>query len=121
VTTICKVILSGATPRQIRDLTEGLVPARLRDLAVQLAGDPNLTVCVITCDDGTQELEVLHTGPPHRTENTIDRRRFSRQPSGPPARTLSIASQADIREAINLIHGILLDAPPAAAAPAKRC
>ena len=81
MTTICKAILSGATPQQIRDRTEGLVPARLRDLAVQLAGHPDLTVCVITYDDGTQELEVLHTGPPHRTEDTIDRRRFTRQPS----------------------------------------
>ena len=65
---------------------------------------------MITSDDGTQELEVLHTGPPHRTEDTIDCRRFSRQPSGTPARTLSIASQAGLQEAISLIHGILLDA-----------
>ncbi len=111
MTTICKAILSGATPQQIRDRTEGLVPARLRDLAVQLAGYPDLTVCVITYDDGTQELEVLHTGPPHRTEDTIDCRRFSRQASGTPAQTLSIASQAGLQEAVSLIHGILLDPP----------
>jgi hypothetical protein len=112
VTTICKAMLSGGTPRQIRDRTQGLVPARLRDLAIQLAGHPDLTVCVITCDDGTQELEVLHTGPPHRTADTIDCRRFSRQSSGSPARTLSIASQADLQEAISLIRGIFLDAVP---------
>jgi len=112
VTTICKAILSGATPRQIRDRTEGLVPAGLRDLAVQLAGHPDLTVCVITCDDGTQELEVLHTGPPHLTEETIDCRRFRRQPSGSSARALSILSQADLQEAVSLIHSILLDAAP---------
>ena len=49
-TTICKAILSGRTPGQIRDQTEGLVPARLRDLAVRLAGHPDLTVCVVTFD-----------------------------------------------------------------------
>jgi len=32
--TICKVILSGSTPAQIQEQTEGLVPACLRDLAV---------------------------------------------------------------------------------------
>jgi hypothetical protein len=92
------------------------VPARLRDLAVQLAGHPDLTVCVVTCDDGAQELEVLHTGPPHRTADTIDRRRFSCQPSGTSVRTLSIASQADLQDAISLIQDILLTAPPNGAA-----
>ena len=110
MTTICKAILSGATPRQLRDRTKGLEPARLRDLAVQLAEHPDLTVSVITCDDGTQELEVLGVGPPHHTEDTIDHRRFSRQPAGTPARTLSIASQAGFQDAIRLIRGILLDA-----------
>ena len=43
MTTICKAMLSGGTPRQIRDRTQGLVPARLRDLAIQLAGHPDLT------------------------------------------------------------------------------
>jgi hypothetical protein len=105
LTTICKVILSGATPQQIRDQTEGLVPGRLRDLAVQLAGYPDLTVCVLFRDDGTQELEVLHTGPPHCTEDTID----CRKPSETPSRTLSIASQGGLQEAISLIHGILGD------------
>ena len=38
--TIRKVILSGSTPGQIRDQTQGLASAPLRDLAVQLAGDP---------------------------------------------------------------------------------
>ena len=65
--TICKTILSGAAPARIREQTEGLAPGWLRDLAVKLAGDPALTVSVITRDDGTQELEVLHSGPPHHT------------------------------------------------------
>jgi hypothetical protein len=64
---------------------------------------------VITGDDGTQELEVLHTGPPHRTEHTIDRRRFTRQPPGTPARTLSIASPASVRDAVARVRAILLD------------
>lgn len=106
VITICKTILSGSTPGQIRDQTEGLAPARLRDLAVQLAGDPDLTVSVITYDDGTQELEALHTGPPQRTEDTIDRRRFIRQ----PPETLSIASPAGLQDAVTLVRAILLDA-----------
>jgi hypothetical protein len=38
--TICKTILSGATPARIRAQTEGLASGRLRDLAVKLAGTP---------------------------------------------------------------------------------
>ena len=110
MTTICKAILSGSTPGQIRDQAEGLAPARLRDLAVQLAGDPDLTVSVITHDDGMQELEVLHTGPPHHTEDTIDCRRFTRQPSGTQAQTLSIANPAGLQEVVTLVRAILGDA-----------
>ena len=105
--TICKAILSGSTPEQIRDQTEGLTPARLRDLAVQLAGDPDLTVSVIIHDDGTQELEVLHTGPPQRTEHNVDCHRFTRQPSGTQARTLSIASPGGLQDAVTLVRTIL--------------
>ena len=107
---ICKTVLSGSTSEQIRDQTDGLAPAELRDLAVQLAGDPDLTVSVITYDDGRQELEVLHTGPPHRTEDTIDRRRFTRQAPAAPARTLSVTSPGGLQDAIALVRGILLDA-----------
>jgi hypothetical protein len=49
---ICKTVLSGAAPGHIREQTEGLAPAQLRELAVQLAADPDLTVSVITYDDG---------------------------------------------------------------------
>ena len=79
---ISKTVLSGAAPGHIREQTEGLAPAQLRELAVQLAADPDLTVSVITYD-GSQEVEVLYTGPPHRTEDTIDRWKFSRR--GPAA------------------------------------
>ena len=108
--TICKAILSGAKPAQIREQTEGLIPGWLRDLAVKLAGDPALTVSVITYQDGAQELEVLHTGPPHRTEHTIDRRRFTGQPQQEASRTLSIATPPGLQDAITLVRAILLDA-----------
>ena len=78
--TICKTVLSGAAPARIREQTEGLESGWLRDLAVKLAGDSALTVSVITHEDSTQELEVLRTGPPHHTEETIDSARFTRQP-----------------------------------------
>ena len=65
---------------------------------------------MITYDNGAQELEVLHTGPPHRTEHTIDQRRFTRQPDASPVRTLSITTQSAFADAIELIRGILRDA-----------
>ncbi|HEX3192912.1 MAG TPA: hypothetical protein VHS32_35495 [Streptosporangiaceae bacterium] len=95
---ICKTILSGAAAGHIREQTEGLAPAQLRELAVQLAADPDLTVSVITYDDGRAELEVLHTGPPHRTEHTIDCCRFECEPAATPARTMSVATQSAMRE-----------------------
>jgi hypothetical protein len=107
--TIRKDILSNATPQQIRDQTANL-SAPLRDLAVSLAEDPNLTVSVITYDNGAQELEVLHTGPPHRTEDTIDQGRFTRQPDATPPRTLAIATQSALADAVELVRAILGDA-----------
>jgi len=105
--TICKAILSGAKPAQIREQTEGLNPGWLRDLAVKLAGDPTLTVSVITYQDGAAELEVLHTGPPHHTEQTIDGDRFTRQ----PGQTLPIAEPPDVQNAVAVVRAILLDDP----------
>jgi hypothetical protein len=94
-----KTVLSGAAPGHIREQTEGLAPAQLRELAVQLAADPDLTVSVISYDDGRQELEVLHTGPPHRTEHTIDCCRFEREPAATAARTLSVSTPAALLDA----------------------
>jgi len=107
---IRKDILSNAAPQQIRDQTANLTPAPLRDLAVSLAEDPDLTVSVITYDNGAQELEVLHTGPPHRTEDTIDQRRFTRQPDATPPRTLAITTQSALADAVELVRAILRDA-----------
>ena len=108
--TICKTILSGTAPGQIRDRVSGLASAPLRDLAVKLAADPDLTVSVITYSDGRQELEVLHTGPPHHTEETIDHRRFTRPTQETPGRTLPVSTQAGLQEAVTVIRTALLNA-----------
>ena len=105
--TICKTVLSGATPARIRAQTEGLASGGLRDLAVKLAGDPALTVSVITHEDGTQELEVLHTGPPHHTEDTVDHRSFTRQALQTPGWTQSISTQAGLQDAVTAIRTVL--------------
>ena len=81
--TICKTVLSGAAPARIREQTEGLASGWLRDLAVKLAGDPALTVSVITHEDSTQELEVLRTGPPHHTERPSTAPGSPASPDGP--------------------------------------
>jgi len=83
----------------------GLIPGWLRDLAVKLAGDPALTVSVITYQDGAAELEVLHTGPPHDTEQTIDSDRFTRQ----HAETLPVAEPPNVQNAVALVRSMLLD------------
>jgi hypothetical protein len=111
--TIRKAILSGTALEQIRDRASSLASVPLRDLAANLAADRELTVSVITYQDGREELEVLHTGPPHRDENTINRRRFSRQPHSTSSPTLPIASPADLQNAVNLIRAILRNASTA--------
>jgi hypothetical protein len=110
VISICKTILSGTPPEQIRDRTEGLDSAPLRDLAARLAADPNLTVSVITYSDGRQALEVLHTGPPHNTDDTIDHHRFARQTQEAPGWTLPVSTQAGLQDAVTMIRTLLLNA-----------
>ena len=116
---ICKTVLSGAAAGHIREQTEGLAPAQLGELAVQLAADPDLTVSVITYDDGRAELEILHTEArrtalhrtaPHRTEHTIDCCRFEREPAVNPARTMSVSTPAALLDAAEMICAILWDA-----------
>jgi hypothetical protein len=75
---------------------------------------------VITYDDGTQELEVLYTGPPHRTEDTIDHWKFTGQSAAAPARTLSITGQPGLQAAVDLIRATLLDAAALTADSADR-
>ena len=99
--TIHKAVLSGATLSEIRDQVEELArgpggnaaSALLGDLAVELAAHSDLRVSVITYEDGTEELEVLHVGPPHGDENTIDRGKFADRARTAPDWTL--ASQAN--------------------------
>jgi hypothetical protein len=66
-----------------------------------------VTVSVITYDDGRQELEVLHTGPPHRIEDTIDCCRFEREPAASPARTLSVSTPDALLDAAEAIRALL--------------
>ncbi len=94
---IAKSTLSGSEPAKVQEQAAALAPAPLRDLAVQLAADPDLTVSVISYGDGRHELEILHTGGPQHTEDTIDRHRFTRQPNEAAFRTLSIATRPDSR------------------------
>ena len=72
-----------------------------------------MTVSVITYQDGRQELEVLHTGPPHPDEEAIDRRKFAGQSGATQGGTLPIASPADLQNAMNLIRATLWNAATA--------
>ena len=110
MTTIRKTVFSGTAPDQIRDQIGALATASLGDLALQLAADPDLTVSVITYGDGRLELEVLHTGPPHRTDDTIDCQRFAGHHAQSTPRTFSIATATDRRDAVTMICAILMDA-----------
>jgi hypothetical protein len=110
VITIRKTVFSDSTPGRIRDQLEGVATAPLGDLALELAADPDLTVSVITYDDGRLELEVLHTGLPHRTEDTIDCRRFTGQHPQATSRTLSIAAPTGLQDAVTMVRAILGDA-----------
>ena len=108
--TIRKAVLSGSAPARIRDETAGLASAPLRDLALRLAADPALTVSVISYEDGRQELEVLHTGPPGRAGQAIDRLRFPRNTADSPARTVSVAGPAGLQDAVALVRAMLREA-----------
>jgi hypothetical protein len=118
VITIHKAVLSGATLSEIRTHLEELArgpggdaaPARLRDLAVELAAHRDLRVSVITYEDGTEELEVLHAGPPYCDEDTFDREKFAGQARTAPDRTLRLAGESGMRDAVNLIRAILTNA-----------
>ena len=110
--TICKAVLSGAKPAQIREQTEGLESDGLRDLAVKLAGDAALTVSVLSYADGRTELEVLRTGPPGETEETIDSRLLALQTGQVPVQRLPIAGPPDVQHAAALVRTILAGRTP---------
>jgi hypothetical protein len=94
------------------------VAARLRDLALHLASYRDLRVSVITYDDGSAELEVLHAGPPHHTAATIDRGRFAGRPAAEPGWVVDLAGDAALEQAADLIRATLLKA--SASRPADR-
>ena len=60
---------------------------------------------MITYQDGAAELEVLHTGPPRHTGQTIDGDGFARQ----HAKTLPIAEPPDVENAVVLVRSMLFD------------
>jgi hypothetical protein len=51
---------------------------------------------VVTCQDGTAELEVLCAGPPHREENTIDRRKSAGRARAVPDWPLCLAGESGV-------------------------
>ena len=85
-------------------------PARLRDLALHLASYRDLRVSVITYDDGSAELEVLHAGPPHHTAATIDCGRFAGRPAAEPGWVVDLADDSALERATDLIRATLLKA-----------
>jgi hypothetical protein len=118
--TIRKAVASRVPPDQILAVLEALasgsgsgdaaVAARLRDLALRLASYRDLRVSVITYEDGSAELEVLHAGPPHHTEATIDRGKFTGQPATESGWVVDLAGDSALEHATELIRGTLLAA-----------
>ena len=83
------------------------VEARLRELALHLASYPDLRVSVIIYEDGSAELEVLHAGPPHHTEATIDRGKFTGQPDAESGWVVDLTGDSALERATDLIRGTL--------------
>ena len=128
--TIRKAVASRVPPDQILALLEALtsgsgtsgsgtsgpglddaaVTTRLRDLALHLASYRDLRVSVITYEDGSAELEVLHAGPPHHTAATIDRGKFAGQPATESGWVVDLAGDSALEHATELIRGTLLAA-----------
>ena len=128
--TIRKAVASRVPPDQILALLEALtsgpgtsgpgtsgpglgdaaVATRLRDLALHLASYRDLRVSVITYEDGSAELEVLHAGPPHHTAATIDCGKFAGQPVTESGWVVDLAGDSALEHATELIRGTLLAA-----------
>jgi hypothetical protein len=118
--TINRAVVSRVPPDQVQAWIDALTPAdspgddpaaaRLRDLAVRLAAHRDLQVSVITYEDGRAELEVLHAGPPHYTEDTIDCAKFAGPDHPAPGWIVSLADDASLQSATDLVRGTLLNA-----------
>jgi len=93
------------------DLAPGPVPApdlagaRLCDLALALAEHSSLRVCVISYDDGSSELQILHTSPA-----AADLAGFTGTARELLGQIHSIASDCDVQTAAGLIHAVLCGA-----------
>ena len=109
VQAVIEALTSG--PGSVQDEDEAA--ARLRDLALHLASYRDLRVSVITYDDGSAELEVLHAGPPHHTAATIDLGKFAGPSAAEPGWVVDLAGDAALEQATDLIRGTLLKASAA--------
>lgn len=89
---------------------EDAAAVRLRHLAAHLASYRDLRVSVITYEDGSTELEVLHAGPPYHTSDTIDRRRFAGRAAAEPGLVVDLASDSALEHATDLIRTTLRQA-----------
>ena len=120
--TIRKAVATRVPPDQIRAGIEALasrsgtpgpgpgdaeVQARLRELALHLASYPDLRVSVIIYEDGSAELEVLHAGPPHHTEATIDCGKFAGRAATESGWVVDLTGDSALERATDLIRGTL--------------
>ncbi|MGH3287880.1 MAG: hypothetical protein ACRDPD_24820 [Streptosporangiaceae bacterium] len=105
-----EALKSGSGPPGSGPGGDAAVAARLRDLALHLASFRDLRVSVITYEDGSAELEVLHAGPPHHTAATIDRGKFAGQPAAESGWVVDLTGEAALEHATELIRGALLAA-----------
>ena len=116
--TIRKAVISRVWPGRLRAEAPAAGPgqaedpaaARLRDLAQRLAAYRDLQVSVITYEDGRAELQVLHAGPPHHTENTIDCGRFGGPDRPAPGWVVSLADEGGVQDVTDLIRAALQEA-----------
>ncbi|MGH3285373.1 MAG: hypothetical protein ACRDPD_11945 [Streptosporangiaceae bacterium] len=79
-----------------------LAGTRLCDLALELAERSGLRVCMISYDDGSTELQVLHASPV-----AADPAGFTGTARELLSQIHSIASDSDVQAAAGLIHAVL--------------
>ena len=116
--TIRKAVISRVWPDQLRapapdpgeDADAVPAAARLRDLAQHLAAYRDLQVSVITYEDGRAELQVLHAGPPHHTQDTIDCGKFGGPDRSAPGWVVSLADEGGLDVVADLIRATLQEA-----------
>ncbi len=110
--TIRKAVVNRIPADQIRAGLEALArrpetTQRLRELALMLASDRDLRVSVISYEDGSSELEVLHAGPPHHTAPTTGRPKSGGPDAGAPGWVASLADESALADTTELIREML--------------